>query len=174
MTGKAIDNDTGPTRLVVTFSAALLCFSVLWSLLAAAQSADTPSVPPKGQLLFPLGDPDEGRKLFTSKGCVICHAVNGVGGRVGPPLDQEISRPYLDVFDFVARMWRGASTMIVLQEMQLGYQIEFDGNDLAHIAAFLSSLEAQKALTMEQIPPNVQQWMLEDVYRHLEDEVIQQ
>ncbi len=64
--------------------------------------------------------------------------------------------------------------MIVLQEMQLGYQIEFDGNDLAHIAAFLSSLEAQKALTKEQIPPNVQQWMLEDVYRHLEDEVIQQ
>jgi cytochrome c len=174
MIGKAIDHDTRATRLAAIFSATLLCFLVLWSFPAAAQSAETPSSPPKGQLLFPLGDPDEGRKLFISKGCVICHAVNGIGGRVGPPLDLDISRPYLNVFDFAARMWRGASTMIVLQEMQLGYQIEFSGNDLAHIAAFLSSRESQQALTREQIPPNVRQWMLEDVYRHLEDEVIQQ
>jgi hypothetical protein len=129
MTGKAIDHDTGATRLAAIFSATLLCFLVLWSFPAAAQSAETPSSPPKGQLLFPLGDTDEGRKLFISKGCVICHAVNGIGGRVGPPLDLDISRPYLNVFDFAARMWRGASTMIVLQEMQLGYQIEFTAVD---------------------------------------------
>ena len=154
--------------------AILICLLVLWSAPAAAQSSESSSPPAAGQLLFALGDPDLGRTLFTSKGCVICHSVNDVGGRVGPPLDLQITRPYLNVFDFVARMWRGASTMIVLQEMQLGYQVEFDGNDLAHIAAFLSSREAQQALTKEQIPPNVQQWMLEDVDRHLEDEVIQQ
>jgi len=45
---------------------------------------------------------------------------------------------------------------------------------LAHIAAFLANPEAQRALTRDQIPPNVQQWMLEDIYRHLENEVVPQ
>ena len=161
-------------RRALVLGAMLTCFLTLWSLPSNAQSDEAAPPPPPGQLLFALGNPDAGRELFASKGCVTCHMVNGVGGRVGPPLDLDISRPYLNVFEFVARMWRGASTMIVLQEMQLGYQIEFDGDELAHIAAFLSSREAQRSLTKEQIPPNVRQWMLEDVYRHLEDEVIQQ
>jgi ubiquinol-cytochrome c reductase cytochrome b subunit len=29
----------------------------------------------------------EGRKLYLSLGCVSCHSINGVGGKVGPPLD---------------------------------------------------------------------------------------
>jgi len=34
------------------------------------------------------GDPKEGWKLFTIKGCIRCHAVQGQGGRVGPDLSR--------------------------------------------------------------------------------------
>jgi len=71
------------------------------------------------KLLVPLASAEEGLKLFVGKGCVVCHAVNGVGGKAAPALDAETDSPYFDVFDFAARMWRGAPTMIVLQEMEL-------------------------------------------------------
>ena len=174
MKGATTTFNSSTARAAAIFSASLVCLLMLWSLPSGAQTAGPSSSPAPGQFVLSLGDPDEGRALFTSKGCVICHAVNDVGGRVGPPLDLQKGRRYLNLFDFVARMWRGASTMIVLQEMQLGYQIQFSGDDLAHIAAFLANPEAQRALTRDQIPPNVQQWMLEDVYRHLENEVIPQ
>jgi len=72
-------------------------------------------------LIVPLTDPERGRQLFVGKGCVVCHSVNGVGGQAGPPLDADPAETSVDVFDFAARMWRGASLMIVLQEMELGY-----------------------------------------------------
>ncbi|MBI4560665.1 MAG: c-type cytochrome [Candidatus Rokubacteria bacterium] len=34
------------------------------------------------------GDPREGWKLFTIKGCIRCHAVQGQGGKVGPDLSR--------------------------------------------------------------------------------------
>ena len=38
-------------------------------------------------LLLPYINPALGRKLFASKGCVVCHAINGIGGEDAPPLD---------------------------------------------------------------------------------------
>jgi mono/diheme cytochrome c family protein len=35
------------------------------------------------------GDAARGRTLFVSKGCVVCHAINEVGGTSAPPLDPE-------------------------------------------------------------------------------------
>lgn len=35
------------------------------------------------------GDPREGWKLFTIKGCIRCHAIQGQGGKVGPDLSQQ-------------------------------------------------------------------------------------
>ncbi len=37
------------------------------------------------RLIMPMMDPDRGRKLFVAKGCVACHAINGVGGHDAPP-----------------------------------------------------------------------------------------
>ena len=67
---------------------------------------------------------------------MFCHAVNGVGGKAAPPLDAVRDTRTIDVLEFAARMWRGAPTMIVLQEMELGYQIELTGEEIAHLAAF--------------------------------------
>jgi cytochrome c len=120
------------------------------------------------KLVVPLASAEEGLKLFVGKGCVVCHAVNGVGGKAAPALDAETGSPYFDVFDFAARMWRGAPTMIVLQEMELGYQIELSGDDLAHLAAFASDAEVQSRFSENDIPEVIRDWMVDEVYQELD------
>ena len=72
-----------------------------------------------------------------SKGCVVCHAINEVGGTSAPPLDPEFAPGEVDPLDFVARMWRGAEPMIFMQQQELGVQIDFTGQELADIIAFV-------------------------------------
>jgi mono/diheme cytochrome c family protein len=83
------------------------------------------------------GDAAWGRTLFVSKGCVVCHAINEVGGTGAPPLDPEAASGEVDALDFVARMWPGAEAMIFMQQQELGVQIDFTGQELADIIAFV-------------------------------------
>jgi cytochrome c2 len=48
-------------------------------------------------------DPLAGSRVFGGKGCVKCHSVNGIGGKVGPDL-AKISRPR-SFFDLASAMW---------------------------------------------------------------------
>jgi cytochrome c len=109
-------------------------------------------------------DPERGKDLFTGKGCVVCHAINGVGGKAGPALDAANFGPHQDVFDFAARMLRGAPLMLVLQEMELGYQIGLTGQELADIARFIHDAEAQKSFSKSDVPELIQDWMVDEVY----------
>ena len=44
------------------------------------------------------GNPLDGSRLFSEKGCLGCHSVYGVGGIAGPELGQGIlKRPLLDI-----------------------------------------------------------------------------
>lgn len=80
-------------------------------------------------LEMPAMDPARGRQLFASKGCVVCHSVNGVGGKDAPPLDASTMAPRMNPFEFAAKMWRGAEPMIYMQREELGEQIELTGQD---------------------------------------------
>jgi cytochrome c2 len=48
--------------------------------------------PALGQAPAPPQDAVAGSRVFNTKGCVTCHAVNGIGGRIGPDLGR-IHRP---------------------------------------------------------------------------------
>lgn len=120
-------------------------------------------------IVLPLADAAHGRQLFVSKGCVICHSVNGVGGRAALALDavaveQGDPVPPVDPLDFVARMWRGAPAMLDLQAIELGYQIELTSEDLADLAVFASDAGAQSDFSLEDVPEPMWDWMLNEPY----------
>lgn len=84
-------------------------------------------------------DPLAGSHVFGSKGCVKCHAVNGIGGKVGPDLAR-IPRPR-SVADLAVAMWnhlpRMASTM---QQMGIPSP-QLDARSAGDLVAFLFTLD---------------------------------
>ena len=108
-------------------------------------------------LMIPNMSATNGRKLFASKGCVVCHAVNGVGGTDAVPLDASTMIGMINPFDFVASMWRGARPMIDLQNEELGGQVEFTGRELGDIIAiaFVHHAEEQRKFSEADIPPDI-------------------
>lgn len=60
-------------------------------------------------VLSPSQDPLAGARVFGSKGCVKCHSINGVGGKVGPDLARSLKpRSFYDV---ATAMWNHLSRM---------------------------------------------------------------
>lgn len=106
-------------------------------------------------LVLPGMNPQNGKKLFASKGCVVCHQVHGVGGTDAPPLDVMTMEPAMSPFDFFAKMWGGAEAMIAMQEDELGHKIEFTGQDLADIVAFVHNRAIQQTFTEADIPDDI-------------------
>lgn len=114
-------------------------------------------------LMMPSMDAARGRQLFASKGCVVCHSVNGVGGEDAPPLDASTMSMPMNPFEFAARMWRGAEAMVALQREELGEPIELTGEELADIIAFVHHMEEQKRFSDADIPPRIK-----DLMHHME------
>ncbi len=54
-------------------------------------------------LVMRTQDPQAGSRVFGSKGCILCHAVSGVGGKIGPDLGR-IAGPR-SFHDLAAAMW---------------------------------------------------------------------
>lgn len=116
-----------------------------------------------------LADPDAGRDLFIEKGCVICHAANGVGGKAAPSLDAPFEAPGVDPLEFAARMWRGAPAMIELQSVELGYTIYLTATEIADLAAFANDRDAQKMLTEDQLPETIANGLLDVRFWEIDD-----
>ncbi|MAS04192.1 MAG: hypothetical protein CL534_05810 [Ahrensia sp.] len=83
----------------------------------AQTSGEAPTAP---GLLLSNFDAERGRELFASKGCVVCHSVNGIGSEDAQPFAAEYMDERMNPFEFAARMSRGAPYMIELQEKELG------------------------------------------------------
>jgi hypothetical protein len=113
---------------------------------------------------LPLADAGRGRTLFVAKGCFLCHAIGGTGGLAAPGLDAPADNHELDLMDFVARMWLGAAAMIELQTLELGYQIQLTGAEIADLAAFAASDEMQRDFTIDEIPEPLRDWMIDEPY----------
>ncbi len=158
-------------RIVNSLKAAAHIFAalVLSAALASALSAQEQPVRPqaKGEehrpanvrLAMPMMNAERGMYLFASKGCVACHAVNGVGGHDAGNLDAHTMDPVMHPFEFVAKMWRMAPAMIAAQEEVLGQQILFTGEEIADIIAFVHDDAQQHQFTEAMIPPAVRKMM---------------
>ena len=145
------------------FAAVLLSFSATGG--AAAQSGGSSGLVAE----LPVIDPAKGRALFVERGCVICHAVNDVGGRAGPPLEAEGPSSTVDIAEFAARMWRGAGPMVWLQTLEMGYQIDLTGEDIAHLAGFAADADEQAKFAENQVPGRILEFLLTEPYVRPED-----
>lgn len=132
-------------------------------------SLSMPESPVLREMVLPLPDPARGQQLFVTKGCFVCHAVNGIGGTAAPALDAPDDIVRLDVLRFAARMWWGALAMLELQNLELGYEIQLDGSEIADLAAFAASAETQQGFSMDDIPVILQPWMIDEPYWMGED-----
>jgi hypothetical protein len=136
--------------IVKNRSVAFLAVSLV-ILIAAATAAYADHVPASdgvdashgARLIIPMMSPDRGKALFVDKGCVACHAINGVGGHDAPPMDAHRQMGLVNPFDFAAKMWNHAPAMIAAQEDALGEMIYFTGDELADMIAFLHDDDAQ-------------------------------
>lgn len=164
---KATGSRRGLRRAISMVAAAGLFTGVVVGV-ASAQSASAGMDAAGGdtgtRLVVPMMDPVKGKRLFVDKGCVLCHAVNKVGGRAGPPLDAPDGGRYVDLLDFMARMWRGSFAMIELQGMELGYQLDFTGPELGHIAAFLADSAEQERFAEEDVPDLIRDMFIREPY----------
>ena len=125
---------------------------------AAKQSAakkDKTHKPANVRLAMPMMNAERGMSLFASKGCVACHAVNGVGGHDATNLDAHSMDDVMNPFDFVAKMWRMAPAMIYAQQEVYGDQILFTGEEIADIIAFVHDDEQQHKFNATMIPPKI-------------------
>lgn len=113
-------------------------------------------------LVLPRMNPQNGKLLFASKGCVVCHQVNGIGGTDAASLDVKTMAPVMSPFDFFASMWLGAEPMINMQKNELGGQIELTGQDLADIVAFVHNRATQQTFSEKDIPENIKKLMQKD------------
>jgi hypothetical protein len=116
-----------------------------------------------------IGIADEGRVTFVKKGCVICHSVNGVGGKAAPTLDVEIGAQPIDPLDFAARMWAGAPAMIELQSIELGYTVSLTAQEIANLAAFAGDRAAQRLLKADDIPEPMRDSLLDERFWEVEE-----
>lgn len=94
-----------------------LSYPILWLSLAASALAvlTTVVVNQDRQTLlrwsvFLFANPQQGSTIFREKGCVRCHSVNGVGGKVGPDLAGAGGHPS-DLAFLVTAMWNHAPNM---------------------------------------------------------------
>lgn len=94
-----------------------LRYPILWLTLAVSALAvlTTVVVTQDRQTLlrwsvFLLANPQQGSTIFREKGCVRCHSVNGVGGKVGPDLAGAGGHPS-DLAFLVTAMWNHAPNM---------------------------------------------------------------
>jgi cytochrome c len=118
------------------------------ALLAEHVPASKPQTAGQGQrLVMPIMNPVIGKRLFVEKGCVACHAINGVGGHDAPAMDAHKMEGLMNPFDFAAKMWNHAPGMIAAQEGAFGDQVYFTGDELADIIAFAHDDRAQHAFT---------------------------
>jgi cytochrome c len=114
------------------------------------------------KILLPAMNAQNGKMLFASKGCVICHQVNGVGGKDGGALDNKAMTAAMSPFDFFAKMWLGADKMIIMQKKELGATTDFTGQELADIIAFLHDPVLVKTFSDKDIPETIKAKMDKD------------
>ena len=84
---------------------------------------------------YVMGDPSTGERLFDEKGCVQCHSVRGVGGDLGP--DVEDIDVDCSATQIAGRMWNHGPKMWEIMEREGLTFPTFEEGEMADVLAYL-------------------------------------
>jgi cytochrome c551/c552 len=88
------------------------------------------------------GNPDIGKILFDKKGCVKCHAVNGKGGKMGPPLDK-FNKKVSPIF-MAQSMWNHGPDMDKMMKKMRVRRLIFKENEMRDLLAYIRKRKVKK------------------------------
>ena len=139
----------------------LIMAALLFSQGTAAAAKGTPLSTQRKRQMIVVPDVDATRdgRLFVMNGCISCHSMKGIGGRAGPEESTAV-----DLFNFAARMWRGASAMRKLPALELGYRIELSSGEIGDLATFVSDPAVQRDFSIEEAPDLLKDWFIDEAY----------
>jgi mono/diheme cytochrome c family protein len=86
----------------------------------------------------PSQDPVAGSRVFAAKGCSNCHAISGVGGKVGPDLAR-ITRPR-SFYDLASAMWNHLPKMVARMERTGMTRQRLEPGEASDLIGFLFTL----------------------------------
>lgn len=89
-----------------------------------------------------LGDSTNGKRVFERKQCVACHAVAGVGGKIGPDLAKTHPHPPTEL---LGQLWNHAATMEALMKAQGIPWPVFEEGEMADLLAYIGEVQRGKA-----------------------------
>lgn len=110
-------------------------FLALALLLACVHQSDAAVPAAEAESTILPGNPLEGSQLFAEKGCLRCHAINGVGGVGGPDLGQGILKRSL--LDIAGVMWNHSPGMAHVIEERRAARPVFKAPEMASLISFL-------------------------------------
>jgi mono/diheme cytochrome c family protein len=121
----------GPENRRIVWRVALLGGALIVAWFASTALAQS--------LWTPTQDPIAGSRVFGSKGCSKCHAVRGLGGKIGP--DLALSERPRSFYDLASELWNHAPRMA--QRMsQLGIaRPQLDARETGDLIAFLYTID---------------------------------
>ena len=106
---------------------------------AALQLAVFPGAAAAQETYVLWGDPVKGRQVYADKQCADCHAINGVGGTLGPDLGHAPARHYT-VTQMAGIMWNHAPAMRRLAEQRGRAFPAFSETEMLDLLTYLYSL----------------------------------
>jgi cytochrome c len=84
-------------------------------------------------------DPTKGNRLFTSKGCIRCHAFKGEGGKIGPDFGRvDLGNTQLEL---AAKLWNHIPSMNIGIERARMTKPNLTGQEFTEISAYLYFLK---------------------------------
>ena len=92
---------------------------------------------PKEMAFITPGNPQEGRRVFTAKGCIKCHAVRGEGGKEADDLGKRAKILYKSLTQIVSIMWnKGPTVLARMAQTQMGIP-KFTSKEMADLISYL-------------------------------------
>jgi cytochrome c2 len=90
---------------------------------------------------YDLGDPNQGKELISSKGCMKCHSFRKSGGTLGPDFAQ-VDFDY-SVTEIAGKMWNhGPKMWVIMQEEGISIPT-FEPGEMADLISYLYELQLE-------------------------------